>query len=262
MHKRHKFSFLLYSSFSSTSTSSNKSMFSNDIFRAIKENNIFELSRLFIQYDQDIEYFNRHNKLTITPLILAITLNRIECVRTLLDIGVDINKPDGLENTPLHIACIDGKDAIVKMLLENEKINMNILNCFKECPLISACASNDINCVKGLLQHNAYPHRRDNRGNNAIHIACEYGNVEIIQLLLDRGVLINSRNSSGKTPLYVACVEKQLKCVVFLIDHGADINIPDSDNRTPLMASYDTKIKQYLRKYVEQNNSKQIVYEI
>ena len=80
MHKRHKFSFLLYSSFSSTSTSSNKSMYSNDIFRAIKKNNIFELNSLFVQYDQDIEYFNRHNKLTITPLILTITLNRIECV--------------------------------------------------------------------------------------------------------------------------------------------------------------------------------------
>ena len=63
---------------------------------------------------------------------------------------------------------------------------------------------------------------------------------------------INFRNSSGKTPLYVACVEKQLKCVIFLLQNGADINIPDSNGRTPLMASYDTKIKQYLRKYIEQ----------
>lgn len=255
MHKRHKFSFLLYSSFCSTtsnkSTKSNKSMFSNEIFRAIKENNIFALNSLFIQHDQDIEYFNRYNKLTITPLILAITLNRIDCVRTLLDIGVDINKPDGLENTPLHIACVDGKHTIVKMLLENEKINMNLLNCFKECPLISACSSNDIDCVNVLLEHSAYPHRRDNKGNNAIHIACEYGNIEIIQLLLNRGVSINCQNSSGKTPLYVACMEKQLKCVIFLLQNGADINIPDSDGRTPLMASYDTKIKQYLRKYIE-----------
>ena len=175
-------------------------------------------------------------------------------VKTLLDIGVDINKPDGLENTPLHIACLDGKHKIVKMLLENAKIDMNLLNCFNECPLISSCASNDIDCVKVLLEFNAYPHRRDYKGNNAIHVACEYGNIEIIQLLLNRGVLINCRNSVGKTPLYVACVEKHLKCVMFLMQNGAYINIPDADGRTPLMACYDTKIKQYLRKYIEKNS--------
>lgn len=254
--RKPSFSFSMYSSFSSIdsnsstrSDKSNKSMFSNDIFRAIKENNKFKLSSLFVENDMDIEIFNRPNKLSITPLILAISLQRLDCIQTLIDMGVDVNKQDQMENTPLHIACIDGKPKIVKMLLENEKLNINMLNCFHECPIIAACSGNNTECVKLLLEYNSYPHRRDNKGNSAIHIACEYGNIEIIKLLLDRGVSINCQNSHGKTPLYVACTEKQLKCVQFLLDAGADINIPDSDGRTPLLACYEPKIKQILRKH-------------
>ena len=243
-------SFSIYSSFSSNdSNSSNKSMFSNAIFKAIKENNKFKLSSLFVENDMDIEIFNRPNKLSVTPLILAISLQRLDCIQTLIDIGVDVNKQDQMENTPLHIACIDGKPKIVKMLLENEKLNINMLNCFHECPIIAACTGNNTECVKLLLEYNSYPHRRDNKGNSAIHIACEYGNIEIIKLLLDRGVSINCQNSHGKTPLYVACMEKHAKCLLFLINAGADVNIPDSDGRTPLLACYDPKIKQILRKH-------------
>lgn len=250
------FSFSMYSSFSSLdsnsstrSDKSNKSMFSNAIFKAIKENNKFKLSSLFVENDMDIEIFNRSNKLSVTPLILAISLNRIDCVQTLIDIGVDVNKPDQMENTPLHIACIDGKPKIVKMLLDDYKVNINVLNCFHECPIIAACSGNSTECVKLLLEYNSYPHRRDNKGNSAIHIACEYGNTEIINLLLNRGVSINCQNSSGRTPLYVSCMEKHAKCVQFLINAGADVNIPDSDGRTPLLACYDPKIKQILRKH-------------
>ena len=253
---KQSFSFSMYSSFSSVdSNSSNKSnksaktMFSNDIFRAIKENNKFKLSSLFVENDMDIEIFNRPNKLSVTPLILAISLQRLDCIQTLIDMGVDVNKQDQMENTPLHIACIDGKPKIVKMLLDNDKVNINVLNCFHECPIIAACSGNSTECVKLLLDYNSYPHRRDNKGNSAIHIACEYGNIEIIKLLLNRGVSINCQNSHGKTPLYVACMEKQLNCVLFLINAGADVNIPDNEGRTPLMACYEPKIKQILRKH-------------
>jgi ankyrin repeat protein len=224
-------------------------MLSNSIFRAIHENNVFNLSSLFVQYEQNVKIFNKPNKFSITPLILSISLDRLECIKTLIDIGVDVNKADGLQNTPLHIACMDGKHKIIKLLLDAPKIDMNALNCFNECPLLSACSSNNIDCVQTLLDYNAYQHRRDNKGNNAIHIASEYGNIEIIQLLLNRGVLINCRNAKGKTPLYVACVEKQLKAVNFLLERGADANIPDGDGRTPLLACDDSKIKQILRKF-------------
>lgn len=252
--RRNNFSFSMYSSFSSTDSNSstksnlNKSMFSNDIFKAIEENNTYKLNTIFIRSDQNTEIFNKPNKLLVTPLILAISLERLECIKNLINIGVDINKTDGLQNTPLHIACIDKKHKIVELLLENDNLNINLVNCFNECPLITACSSNNINCVKLLLNYNSYPHRRDNKGNNAIHTASEFGNTEIIQLLLNKGVSINCRNSSGKTPLYIACMEKQIKCITFLINNGANVNIPDSNGRTPLLACYDSKIKQILRK--------------
>jgi ankyrin repeat protein len=224
-------------------------MFSNNVFKSIFENNVLELNYIFVQNDQYIDLFNRPNKLSVTPLILAISLGRIDCVKKLINIGVNINKKDCLKNTPLHIACMDSKPIIAKLLLDTPNIDMSSLNCFNECPLLASCASNSIDCVKLLLDNNAYPHRRDNKGNNAIHIACEYGNIEIIQLLLNNGVPINCRNSKGKTPLYVASMENHSKCVTFLIENGADVNIPDSDGRTPLQACYHPSIKQIIRKY-------------
>jgi ankyrin repeat protein len=254
MSKQGSFSFLLNSSFLSSESNSsinklhNKRLFSNCIFEAVKNNNIHELNRLFIQIN-NVSVFNRPNKLLHTPLILAISMNRLDCVKTLIEIGVDVNKTDELENTPLHIACIDCNYEVANLLLEQSNVNIELLNAFNESPLLSACESNNVPCVKLLLEKKAYPHKRNNNGNNAIHIACQYGNIEIIELLLNRGVSINYRNSYGKTPLYIACIEKQLRCVEFLLKNGADINIPDNIGRTPINACYDSKIKQLLRKF-------------
>jgi ankyrin repeat protein len=240
----------MYSSFSSTDSlsSANKSSISNEIFKAILDDNIYELNRIFIQNNKNVNVFNRTNKLLITPLIFAISLNRIECMKTLLDIGVNINKPDGLQNTPLHVACIDGNYEITKLLLQDGRINKHTFNEFKECPLLTACASNNKPCVKLLIDTGSYLYNRDHKGNNAIHIVCEYGNIDIVMLLLEKCVSINCRNLDGKTPLYIACIEKQLECVQFLIDNDADINIPDSIGRTPLQSCYDSKVKQILRR--------------
>jgi len=122
--KQRSYSFSLYSSFSSNSSISKKSSFSSnsftdDIFQAIKNNNIFSLNSLFIRSDNNVKLFNKTTDFYITPLIYAITLNHIDCVRTLIDIGVDINKPDELKNTPLHIACLDGNYEIIELLLQN-----------------------------------------------------------------------------------------------------------------------------------------------
>lgn len=53
-------------------------MFFNEIFTAIKENNVCTLNSLFIQSGQNMKLFNRPNKLSMTPLIFAISLTPTE----------------------------------------------------------------------------------------------------------------------------------------------------------------------------------------
>ena len=54
-----------------------------------------------------------------TPLIIAITFNRIEIAKALIDAGADLRIGDKQESTPLHIASLLCRTEIVEALLEN-----------------------------------------------------------------------------------------------------------------------------------------------
>ena len=47
----------------------------------------------------------------------GLIIDIVSLVKTLIDYGADVNAEDSLNNTPLHLACISGRLAIVGVLL-------------------------------------------------------------------------------------------------------------------------------------------------
>lgn len=64
---------------------------------------------------------------------------------------IDINKPDNELNTPLHYAAECGHLSAIRLLLLQNKLNMDEKNVFGFTPLMKAAIQGHIRCAKALL---------------------------------------------------------------------------------------------------------------
>jgi len=109
-----------------------------------------------------------------------------------------------------------------------------------EDQLQSACENGDIEVIKLLLNDDKIEvnqRKVDNNGWTPFYTACQYGYIEIVKLLLnDKRVDVNKAGSplGGKTPLWIACFNEHLEVVKLLInDSRVKVNEPSYDGETP-----------------------------
>lgn len=153
---------------------------------------------------------------SISPLLLAIINDRVDCARTLLDHGAngfplqDDLKPRYL---PLNVACKVGNYNVVKLILNQygtpEKAQQDrLLTTNAQCN------------AEGLLP---------------LHIVASSGNTELLPLLLEYGADVNQIDKLNKwCPLFYAAVEGNKEMARSLIDDGADYSFQDEDGFDPV----------------------------
>jgi ankyrin repeat protein len=117
--------------------------------------------------------------------------NRLEAVRWILDMGVDVNTRGDEDWTPLMYAGRGGDAQITGYLLDN----------------------------------NADIHARNNYGRTALHEAVVSGDFEVVHELVNRGADINVNARVGGTPLAVAAWNNRREIAAYLIESGADVSI-------------------------------------
>lgn len=137
--------------------------------------------------------------------------------------------------TPLHLACWISNDEAIRILIEKQAADVNILLKNKNViyELLSEAQAVDYQILAFIL-------RNTNPDINSgvllpINQAIERGNEGIVRLLVETGKPnLLRRDARGKTPIHIAGMKRDWAVLELLINKGADPNIPDNDGNTIL----------------------------
>ncbi|KAL7273230.1 hypothetical protein RUND412_003934, partial [Rhizina undulata] len=169
---------------------------------------------------------------------------------------VDLNAKDNNGWTPLYFATFEGHEKTVRLILECENVDVNAKNNENWTPLYFAANKGHERMVKLLLEHEAVDLnvRGGLNSMTPLNVAAHEGHEAVVRLLLEReGVELNAKDSLGRTPLYIAACEGHDVVVrVLLEQEGVDLNAECSPGWTPLFVATRKGHEKVLRLLLEQ----------
>ncbi|CAH0051314.1 unnamed protein product [Clonostachys solani] len=177
------------------------------------------------------------------PLLLSCQGGFVETTTELLKQGAKdfIDAKNSLGQTALHFSCIDGRSAIVKVLLKY-KVNTNVLAADNSSPIFEASIRGHLEIVQLLLSHKGWDKGLLEQtvkatGRTPLHAAVYEGHDKIAEKLLESGSKLDICDSQGWTPLMAATKQESVGLMKRLLQRASQDNqleIPDKENFTPL----------------------------
>ncbi|XP_063079187.1 NF-kappa-B inhibitor epsilon [Engraulis encrasicolus] len=153
------------------------------------------------------EVLDIQNNLYQTPLHLATYLDLPAVVQRLVEAGASLFLQDRVGNTPLHVACEQGKSECATKMTQN------------------ATASQ----LKPVMEAQNW------RGVTCLHVATMHKRHRLMKLLIKKGANLNAQEgTSGKTPLHMAVELHDVTSVTLLLNQGANVDAAMFNGCTPL----------------------------
>ena len=175
-----------------------------------------------------------------TPLMWAVGGGHEAIVRLLIeneDIDINAKAKDG--RTPLSLAVAIGHEAIVQMLISRDDVDVNPKdNNLGIVPIIIATMLGHEAIVHLLLKRNDVDvNAESNLGWTSLMFAAMNGFEAVMRLLIERNdVDVDAKNKDGWTPLMSAALSGHEAVVRLLIERNdVDVDVKNNNGWTPLM---------------------------
>ena len=185
----------------------------------------YEIVKLLVKKGANL---NTRDNDEVTPLMKTIETEAkerkiVKMMSFLLENGADARLVDKNGTSALHIAAEKGKESIVKLLIEQGKV--------------------DVDCI-------------GKSGRTALHVAAKNNYIKVAKLLLSAQAKLDITDAQGKTPLHASA---ELNCGIdmcdILIRAGADLTIT-ADGNTALDSMGEQKRLSFLSQWVQDHYQK------
>lgn len=113
--------------------------------------------------------------------------------------------------------------ARISSLLDSSPHLVNLKDSAGYSPLHWACVDGDQEVIKLLLQKGAEVNAQSNEGYTPLHNAARRGNRLIVALLISNGASVNARSRNGTTPLKIAADAGYGEAASLLRHYGGQI---------------------------------------
>eukprot|EP01103_Thecamoeba_quadrilineata_P017223 TRINITY_DN6012_c0_g1_i2.p1 TRINITY_DN6012_c0_g1~~TRINITY_DN6012_c0_g1_i2.p1 ORF type:complete len:261 (+),score=69.60 TRINITY_DN6012_c0_g1_i2:311-1093(+) len=161
--------------------------------------------------------------------------------------GASVNLQGSNGQTPLHAAAARGHLPVLRELLRQSDLRLDIRDDAEQTPLVCAVRANQMEAARILLDAWASFEVRDSSGQLPIHYAAELGSEGAVQLLAVKGASVNARNSAGLSPLHLAAVAGNFATVNVLLAFGANVLLKNISGLTPDELTSDSSISELIR---------------
>ena len=146
---------------------------------------------------------------------------------------------------PLHIATLNEKGHVMKVLLDDSRFDVNSVDERGWTPLHIACHCGFAVLARILLNYGADKERLTTTGETPdqantftpMMLAADSGASDVIQVLIEHNCSALAPGSDGWTPLHCASKNGYCDAIRVLLKAGAKINEPQADGQTPLFLS-------------------------
>lgn len=133
-----------------------------------------------------LSYISRIKTKGLTPLMYAAQRNNVECAKTLIDHGANLNLQDHLGRTAMMIAARYNNKEVAQLLVD--RTDLNIQNKEGETALMIAAEDNDFEITQLLLDHKADKTIVNANGETAFDLAVKNGHLPLAKLIERYGV--------------------------------------------------------------------------
>ncbi|XP_010522595.1 PREDICTED: ankyrin repeat-containing protein ITN1 [Tarenaya hassleriana] len=206
----------------------------------------FQMMNTFNEDDFDSEVaqiriavVNEVNELGETPLFTAAEKGHLDVVKELLTYttkeSLMLKNLSGFD--ALHIACSQGHQSIVQVLLEHDPNLSKTVGQSNATPLVSAATRGHAAVVNELLaKDSSLLEISRSNGKNALHLAARQGHVDIVRTFLDKDPQLARRtDKKGQTSLHMAVKGVSSEVVRLLLQADpAIVMLPDKFGNTAL----------------------------
>jgi ankyrin repeat protein len=196
-----------------------------------------------------------------TALLIAVKSGYFDVAEMLIREGAEIDNPDRHNATPIHHAALDGYIKIVDMLIYYGA-SLDLKSVEGTTPLLAAIWAGNTDIADLLIQNGANMEISDNDGYTPFLLSAFYGDTLMMSILYRKGANIYVTNYAKHNALTLTILTGNTYASEFLLKIGKNWGAPGNDALNPYTVASKYERKDVISLLDSNNVPGQLKYEI